>query len=594
MPVSTGELLNNRYRVVKLLGQGGFGAVYRVWDINLDYPRALKENLDISQEAQRQFKREAQILTALTHPNLPKVIDHFIIPERGQYLVMDYVEGEDLQEKLQRAGQPLPEANVLEWIGQVCDALEYLHNQDPPIIHRDIKPANIKITTAGAAILVDFGIAKIYNANLATTVGARAITPGFSPPEQYGQGATDARSDIYALGATCYTLLTGQPPSDSVDMITKRSPQPPLISEVNSKVPAHISATVAKAMQLDAADRFTTIGEFRDNLTTQPKVVTAGIEPKVSAALSVEGKIQPQPVVPPPERTHRRLPWGWIGGLAAGLIVVVALLFVAFFNRDGENQSAVPTPSFTAEMALIPAGEFQMGSENWESDEMPVHTVQLDAFYIDAYEVTNEEYAEFLNAMGNQTEGGLTWIQAGSNTVHIHQRGDSWSADSGYGDHPVVEVSWYGARAFCQWRSARLPTEAEWEKAARGGLQGVSYPWGNEEPVCQEGALAGAKFDDDLECDDNGTMPVGSYSPNGYGLFDMAGNVWEWVADWYSSTFYGDSPPENPTGPQNGTDRVLRGGSWEYDYEALRVSIRFKDAPDGSSGEFGFRCARYP
>lgn len=177
MALRTGQILNNRYRIVNLLGQGGFGAVYRAWDMNMDRPRAVKENLDVSPEAQRQFKIEAQILDQITHQNLPKVIDHFVIPGQGQYLVMEFVEGQDLQEMLEKHGRPLHEIQVIPWIEQVCDALSYLHNQNPPIIHRDIKPANIKITPEGKAMLVDFGIAKVYDPVLSTTLGARAVTP---------------------------------------------------------------------------------------------------------------------------------------------------------------------------------------------------------------------------------------------------------------------------------------------------------------------------------------------------------------------------------------------------------------------------------
>ena len=164
-----------------MLGQGGFGAIYRAWDLNLESPRAIKENLDTSPQAQRQFKRETQILDKLVHANLPRVIDHLIIPNQGQYLVMDFVEGQDLGEMLWSG--PLPEARLLPWIIQVYDALIYLHAQNPPVIHRDIKPGNIKITPEGKAMLVDFGISKIYDPALSTTVGARAVTPGYSPPE---------------------------------------------------------------------------------------------------------------------------------------------------------------------------------------------------------------------------------------------------------------------------------------------------------------------------------------------------------------------------------------------------------------------------
>lgn len=151
MSLRTGMILNNRYRVVSVLGRGGFGAVYRVWDINMECPRALKVNLDTSNQAQRQFKLEAKILGNLDHLGLPNIIDHFILEGKGQYLVMDYVEGEDLEALLKRQAGPLSEHQVIDWVNQICDALSYLHHQNPPIIHRDIKPANFKIRQDGSA-----------------------------------------------------------------------------------------------------------------------------------------------------------------------------------------------------------------------------------------------------------------------------------------------------------------------------------------------------------------------------------------------------------------------------------------------------------
>ena len=145
MPLATGTILNNRYRIVSLLGQGGFGSLYRAWDMQMAAPCAVKENLDASPQARDQFEREARILFKLRHPGLPVVHEHLLIPGHGQYLVMDFVEGVDLRQKLDNQGsKPFPEALVLEWIDQVCDALIYLHGQSPPVIHRDIKPANIK------------------------------------------------------------------------------------------------------------------------------------------------------------------------------------------------------------------------------------------------------------------------------------------------------------------------------------------------------------------------------------------------------------------------------------------------------------------
>ena len=164
------------------------------------------------------------------------VFDYFSLPGQGQYLVMVFIEGMDLQELLDAASDPLPETKVIPWIEQVCDALSYLHSQNPPIIHRDIKPANIKITPQGQAVLVDFGIAKVYDPKLKTTVGARAVTPGFSPPEQYGRGRTDPRTDIYALGATLYALLTKVEPPDSVDLLAGNEPPPAPPISLNPRI----------------------------------------------------------------------------------------------------------------------------------------------------------------------------------------------------------------------------------------------------------------------------------------------------------------------------------------------------------------------
>jgi serine/threonine protein kinase len=211
MPLTTGQILNKRYRIVKLLGQGGFGAVYRAWDMNLKRAFALKENLELSPESVRQFQREASFLAELHHPNLPRVIDCFSIAGQGQYLVMDFIEGDTLWDKFTQAGGRLPESQLIPWIGQVCDALTFLHTQKPPVIHRDIKPANIKITPEGQVMLVDFGIAKAYFGQAQTTVGARAVTEGYSPPEQYGHGITDGRSDIWGL--VWYHLGLSTPPS---------------------------------------------------------------------------------------------------------------------------------------------------------------------------------------------------------------------------------------------------------------------------------------------------------------------------------------------------------------------------------------------
>lgn len=264
MPLLPSQVLHNRYRIVKLLGQGGFGAVYRAWDLSLQKPCALKENLD--PQGAGQFSQEAQFLATLQHPNLPRVTDYFVTTGT-QYLVMDYVEGENLDALVQQHG-PLTEHQAVPWICQIGSALTYLHHQNPPIVHRDIKPANIIITPDGHAMLVDFGIAKTHVTGRVTDPLARGVTPGYSPPEQYGKG-TDPHSDIYALGATLYYALTGQEPPDSLLLQTGHASLPNPSTLVQAISPP-IEAAILKAMALERNARFATSAAFSQALTVSP------------------------------------------------------------------------------------------------------------------------------------------------------------------------------------------------------------------------------------------------------------------------------------------------------------------------------------
>jgi len=292
MTLQTGQVLNNRYRIVKLLGQGGFGAVYRAWDTNFQLPCALKENTETSPDAQRQFLREAQILHTLRYPNLPLVKDYFIIPGQGQYLVMDYVEGEDLQELLERSAGQFLEPQVTRWLIDICDALAYMHSLDPPVIHRDIKPANIKITPQGKAMLVDFGISKVYDPNLPTTQGARAVTPGYSPFEQYGHAPTDARTDVYALGATAYCLLTGQVPPESIARMAGKELPPP--RSLNPLISNNMERIINHAMEIMPADRYSSAAELgaalKDLRTAQVQRPWSKPQTAASATMRVDSE----------------------------------------------------------------------------------------------------------------------------------------------------------------------------------------------------------------------------------------------------------------------------------------------------------------
>jgi formylglycine-generating enzyme required for sulfatase activity len=227
-----------------------------------------------------------------------------------------------------------------------------------------------------------------------------------------------------------------------------------------------------------------------------------------------------------------------------------------------------------------------MGSDSGYGDEKPVHTVTLDEFYIDMYEVSNAQYATFLNEKGNQSEGGVTWLEADSSYVRIHQAGNLWQVDSGYENHPVVEVSWYGAKAYCEWRGGRLPTEAEWEKAARS-TDARTYPWGNEQPTCDLlNYYDGSKY-----CVGD-TTAVGNY-PAGvspYGAYDMAGNVWEWTSSKYWAYPYNKDDGREDL---SGTDvRVIRGGSWYLNGNYTRSAIRYSTVPSFRFDVLGFRCAQ--
>lgn len=268
-----GQMLQGRYKIETELGRGGFGAVYRAWDNNLNRWCAVKENLQISSEAQRQFAREATVLANISHPNLPRVIDHFSLEDQGQYLVMDFVEGEDMASLVERQNT-VPLDQALKWITQVAEALSYLHSLDTPIFHRDIKPANIRITPKGQAMLVDFGLVKVSEPRAQTTVGARAITPGYAPPEQYGRGSTDARTDVYALAATLYRVLSGKEPPESVQRLSGAA-IPPLI-QLNPSVPPYIGKVIEHAMALDPGQRYQTAVEFKNALSEGQTVMVQG------------------------------------------------------------------------------------------------------------------------------------------------------------------------------------------------------------------------------------------------------------------------------------------------------------------------------
>jgi serine/threonine-protein kinase len=265
-PLPLGAVVHERYRVNSIVGRGGLGTVYSVLDILFGKQNiyALKEMADQSRSARRQFEHEAQWLQALDHNHIPKVREYFEWRSR-LYLVMDFVDGENLEQKLyNQGGRPLSEEQVIAWILPICDALQYLHTRKPSILHRDVKPANIIVTPAGHPVLVDLGIAKEHlpGANRTATFVRKAGTEGYAPPEQYTvAGKSGPWSDVYALGATLYHLLTTQVPVSAIDRVTQ---DPDLIHPAfyNRGISQQTDAAICRAMAMRPVERFQSIAEF--------------------------------------------------------------------------------------------------------------------------------------------------------------------------------------------------------------------------------------------------------------------------------------------------------------------------------------------
>ena len=270
-----------------------------------------------------------------------------------------------------------------------------------------------------------------------------------------------------------------------------------------------------------------------------------------------------------------------------------------FLDDDTGDDDATPE-----RMILVPAGDFWMGCEPDDTrcypDELPRHQITLPSYYIDIFEVDNKKYAEFLNNHGNDCYGNECVNAYGPDTgIRMHKVGGIWSADIGYGNHPTIEVSWYGAKGFCEGEEKRLPTEAEWEKAAKGSVEHYIFPWNDTWIINASNSYhSGDPFD-------NGTTPVGYYDGSDhsgtyqttdgrspFGAHDMAGNTWEWINDWYDSNYYETSPTNDPQGPGTGVYRILHGGSFYYSLGCQRTSGRTGNFPDSTNFFTGFRCAK--
>ncbi|PKO17751.1 MAG: hypothetical protein CVU39_04515 [Chloroflexi bacterium HGW-Chloroflexi-10] len=360
MELHPNTLLRDRYRIEKQLGKGGMGAVYLAHDTVLDTKVAVKINQNPRPEGRDQFIQEARLLAALRHPNLPRVIDYFVI-EENQFLVMDFVPGDDLGSIVSSDGMQSID-QVLSWAHQLGNALIYLHSQEPPVIHRDIKPANIKITPRGQAMLVDFGIAKSTDLTQETSTGARGLTPGYSPPEQYGTARTGHFSDQFGFAATLYNLLTNQKPVDAVERLLGQAVLTP-IHLLNPTVPVPVQRAIERAMSIKPEDRYSSVAEFMDALGTptvakerlspvQPaKTVLPTIQPFVSQDATRVGNTNPPPIMsslPVPVQPKKRVLW-------LIPVILIALVVLAggswfLFSRLLTPQTPIQSP--TADVAL--------------------------------------------------------------------------------------------------------------------------------------------------------------------------------------------------------------------------------------------------
>jgi serine/threonine protein kinase, bacterial len=346
-------VLAGRYVIEEKLGQGGMGAVYRARDMRLSTARwAVKEMSQSAitsplerRQARDAFLQEAELLAGLSHANLPRVVDHFEQDGKA-YLVMEMVPGESLLAVARREGLPLPAPRVLEWARQICEVLDYLHSHTPPIIFRDLKPANVMLTPRGEVKLIDFGIARLFKPGKERDTQAFG-TMGYSAPEQYGRGQTDARSDVYALGVLLHQLLTGYDPTATPFRL-------PPAAQVNQSVPQHISDALARATDAAPERRFATVRELYMALMGAPAEVLVqhgGYAPQGFAARAASEPLsQQQPAgggsqpltggqAAPQETTGLAVASRWLGIVSVAVMGVATLIavFAALRGPDGNT-----------------------------------------------------------------------------------------------------------------------------------------------------------------------------------------------------------------------------------------------------------------
>ncbi len=598
-----GFVIDGKYRVENALGTGGMGAVYRARRLLIGDDVAVKILHPHREDpaAAERFQREAQAAARLKHPNVIAVYDFGVSSDGLEYLVMELASGQSLRQLISRHGPLAPETAgiVLE---QACDALDAAHRQG--VLHRDIKPDNILVEVDDShwrVKLLDFGIAKLRNPGHSsatlTQAGAVMGTPQYMSPEQCLGEELDGRSDIYSLAIVLYEMLAGVAPFEAsvpTAVVVKQvsEPPPPLCGRVAS-IDRNVEAVVERALAKRRDDRFQTArefaAEFRAALASRssvpgpasgPVVIRQSgslIPPASIDTLSGIGVSTPATVQfdlgavhtgrRPPTRSGKQV---WLLATLAAVVLVSLVVIGVLLMKPGETNApqAAPAPDGTNAsapppppgMVYVPAGAFTMGSDTGTDFERPSREVSVAAFFIDETEVTCEQYQRFVDATGRLAPEG--WP------------GGRYSAGTGL--KPVTNVTWYDAFEYARWAGKRLPTEAEWEYAARG-TDKRAYPWGHEWSATA------------ANVNSKGMREVGLY-PEGrsaFGLLDMAGNAWEWTADDFA--LYSGAPLPDSIEPGW---KTIRGGCWESLPEDVRTTYRTGYPPMGRHdfGNTSFRC----
>ena len=606
MFINIGTTLNN-FHVLKKIGEGGMGEVYLAEDESLGRKVALKVlNPALTADSQfvERFKQEARVQASMSHNNIVQLYS-FFIHEDKYIMALEYADGITLKELIRKTG-PIPEERTIKIFNQICEALQYAHNKN--IVHRDIKPSNIMIDSQDRVKIMDFGIAKIMGDMGLTRTGAKVGTLYYMSPEQVmARKDIDQRTDIYSLGITLFEMLAGKMPfdtntdSDFVVMnhiVNSNLPDPrqhyPYISD-------DIISILHKMTEKDRDDRFKNINEIR---TAQTKIkkekevhgfVDKRIEKKDEkiAEDSIPSSIMNNQQIDKPT-DEKKKNTSKPKNKKVLIFIFLALLIVAGFiiwNNfvPGRNP-----------MIYIEGGTFNMGSNDRNTDEKPIHSVTVSSFLIGKYEVTQREWQEVMGNNPSYFKGVnrpveyVTWYDAvefcnklseKEGLTPCYAKGGDTNPDN-WGEMPTGYTDTQWDAITCNWSANgyRLPTEAEWEFAARGGNKSKGYTYSGSDKLGKV-----AKYSRNSK---SRSSNVGSKAPNELGIYDMSGNVWEWCWDWFDETYYKSSPNSNPKGPSSGSYRVLRGGSWSNGDGSCRVARRSYYSPGNSLNLLGFRLVR--